>query len=129
LDYRNARISEEIKRELSNIIRNDLKDPRIPILLSITDVEVTKDLKYSTVYVSILGNEEEKSNALEGLKRAAGYIRKEIGNRVQIRYTPQFTFKLDNSIEDGMIMDKLINDTIKHDKSLDEIKELENDSE
>lgn len=110
---RTGRISEEVKREVSAIIRDDLKDPRLPPLISITSVDVTRDLRYARVYVSIMGNDEEKKNAIMGLKSAAGFIRREIGHRIQLRYTPEFLFELDNSIERGAYLTKLINDTVK----------------
>jgi len=107
------RISEEIRKEISNIVQNELKDPRLPQIVSITSVETTKDLRYAKVYVSILGNEEDKKNAMSALKGAAGYIRREIGHRVQIRYTPEILFELDDSIERGIYLTKLIDETIK----------------
>jgi len=88
-----------------------LKDPRLSKLISITEVNVTKDLRYAKVYVSVMGSEEEKANSLEGLKSAAGFIRREIGRRVQLRYTPEIHFELDNSIERGAYITKLINET------------------
>lgn len=110
---RTIRISEEIKKELSSIIQKELKDPRVSKLISVVDVNVTKDLKYAKVYVSILGNDEEKESAMKGLKSAAGYIRKEIGKRIQIRTTPEILFELDTSIEYGAYINKLINETQK----------------
>ncbi|NLU27564.1 MAG: 30S ribosome-binding factor RbfA [Hungateiclostridium thermocellum] len=110
------RISEEIKREISDIIQNELKDPRLSKLISITEVNVTKDLRYAKVYVSVMGSEEEKANSLEGLKSAAGFIRREIGRRVQLRYTPEIHFELDNSIERGAYITKLINETSAQNK-------------
>ncbi len=109
-----VRISEEIKREISAIIQSELKDPRLSRLISVTSVNVTKDLRYAKVYVSIMGNDEEKKNALEGLKSAAGFIRREVGHRIQLRYTPEVQFELDNSIEHGAYISKLINDAVKH---------------
>lgn len=108
-----SRISEEMKKEISNIVQNELKDPRLPKLISIVSANVTKDLRYAKVFVSVLGNEEEKKNALEGLKSAAGFIRREIGHRMQLRYTPEIQFELDNSIEHGVYITKLINETVK----------------
>jgi ribosome-binding factor A len=96
------RISEEIKREISNIIQNDLKDPRLPEFVSVLSVDTTRDLRYAKVYVSVYGNEEEKKKAMEGLKNAAGFIRREIGQRIKLRYTPELLFELDNSIEYGI---------------------------
>jgi ribosome-binding factor A len=110
---RTARISEEVKREVSAIIQNELKDPRLPQLISVTNVNVTKDLRYAKVYVSVMGSDEEKKNAIEGLKSAAGFIRREVGHRIQLRYTPEFQFELDNSIEHGAYISKLIHNTVK----------------
>lgn len=116
MNNRNTRISEEIKKELSDIISTDLKDPRLPKMVSITNVDVTKDLRYAKIYVSVLGNDEEKKNAIIGLKSAAGFIRREIGQRIQLRYTPEFIFEIDNSIERGIYMTKLIKSTMADSK-------------
>lgn len=107
------RISEEVKREISSIIRNELKDPRLPEMISITAANVTRDLRTAKVFVSVLGTEEEKKNAIIGLKSAAGFIRREIGQRLKLRYTPELLFELDNSIERGVYITKLINDTVQ----------------
>lgn len=112
------RISEEVRRELSDIVQNDIKDPRLPKMVSILNVNVTKDLRYAKVYISVLGTEEDKKNALSALKSAAGYIRREIGHRIQLRYTPEMQFEVDNSIEKGAYITKLINDTVKHDEDI-----------
>ncbi len=112
---RTVRISEEMKKEISSIIQSGLKDPRLSKLISVTNVNVTRDLRYAKVFVSIMGTEEEKKNSLDGLKSAAGFIRREVGHRVQLRYTPEIQFELDNSIEHGAYISKLINDTVKHD--------------
>jgi len=108
-----SRISEEIRKELSSIIQNELKDPRLPRMISVVSVNVTRDLKYAKVYISVLGSDEDKKHAMEGLKSAAGFMRREIGHRVQIRYTPELQFELDTSIEHGAYINKLIKDTIK----------------
>ena len=106
------RISEEVKRELSDIIQNHIKDPRLPPFVSVTGVRVTKDLKHAKSFVSVLGTEEQKQGALKALQSAAGYIRHEIGQRVKLRFTPEFHFHLDDSIEHGMHISKLISDTM-----------------
>jgi len=111
---RTDRISEEIKREISDIIRNNIKDPRVPALLSVVSVDVSKDLRYAKVYVSVFGNDDEKKNAIEGLRSAAGYIRREIGHRMEIRYTPEIQFEIDSSIERGVYITKLIDETVKN---------------
>lgn len=111
-NYRGGRINEEMKKEISNLIRNDIKDPRITAMISVTAVEVTKDLRYAKVYVSIFAkNEEEKKANLEALKSAAGYIRKEIAQRINLRNNPQIIFELDDSIDYGMKIESLIQKT------------------
>ena len=110
---RTGRISEEIKRVVSAIIQKELKDPRLPEMISVLSAEVTKDLRYAKVYVSVLGSEEDKKNAVLGLKSAAGFIRREIGRRLQLRYTPELLFELDNSIERGVYITKLIDETVE----------------
>ena len=100
MSTRNMRIAEEIKKELSNVIR-ELKDPRIPQLTSVLRVDVTPDLRYAKAHISIMGTESEKTAAIEGLTSAAGLVRREIGSRIDLRFTPEFTFVSDNSIEYG----------------------------
>lgn len=105
---RTERISEEIKRELSSIIRT-VKDPRLSSMTSIVSANVTKDLKYVKVYVSVLGSEDEKKGSMEALKSATGYIKKEIGARLNLRCVPHPTFVLDTSIDYGMHINELLN--------------------
>ena len=106
------RINEEIKKELSQIIR-ELKDPRIPIMTSIIETNTTKDLKYCKIYVSIMGTKEEQNNAIEGLKSASGFIRRELGHRVKLRYVPELTFVLDESIEHGIHISEVLSNISK----------------
>ena len=101
------KINEELRRELASVIR-ELKDSRIPMMTSVVAVNVTNDLRYAKVYVSVMGDEETKKKALEGLKSAAGYVRREIGKRVDIRYTPEPLFELDRSIEHGAYINQLL---------------------
>ena len=103
---RTRRIAEEIRKIVSTMLINGIKDPRINSLVSVTDVEVTSDLSYAYVYVSILGGDEEST--LEGLKSACGYIRREVGKSIKIRQTPEIIFKIDDSLLKGMYMDELI---------------------
>ena len=110
---RTDRISEEIKKELSSIIR-ELKDPRIPMMTSVVSVNVTNDLRYAKAFISIMGTEEEKKNALKALSSAQGFIRREIGSRVQLRCIPEFSFAEDTSIEYGARINKLLNDIEKN---------------
>ena len=103
-----GRINEEIQKELANVIRN-LKDPRVQdTMISITHVETTPDLRYAKVYVSFL-QEDRAADALKGLKSAGGYLRRELGSALQLRYTPELVWALDDSITYGAKMLKLIN--------------------
>ena len=112
---KNTRINGEVQRELSNIIR-ELKDPRVGIMTSVTAVEVTPDLKYCKAYISVLGDDETKAETLAGLKSAAGFIRRELARTVNLRNTPEIKFIMDESIENGMRMSKLIDDVRKNEE-------------
>ena len=102
---RGEKINNELKRELSVLIR-DIKDPRVPSLCSVIKCEVTKDLKFAKVYVSVMGSEKQKTDAIKGLKNAASYLRREVSRNLKLRATPELNFVLDNSIEYGShIMD------------------------
>lgn len=101
------KINEEVRRELSTVIR-ELKDARIPMMTSVVAVHVTNDLRYAKAYISVMGSEEEQKKAIEGLKSAAGFVRREMGRRVDLRYTPEFIFELDKSIEHGAHIDALL---------------------
>ena len=104
-----GRINEEIQKELSALIRT-LKDPRVQnTMISITSVDTTGDLRYSKIYISILGSYNEKE-LKKGLKSASGYLRREIGNRLNLRYTPELIFELDPSLIRGAHISKLLND-------------------
>ena len=103
-----GRINEEIQKELSSLIRN-LKDPRVQnTMISITRVEATPDLRYAKIYVSFL-QEDRAADALKGLKSAGGYLRRELGSALKLRYTPELVWELDDSITYGARMLKLIN--------------------
>ena len=103
-----GRINEEIQKELANLIRN-LKDPRVQdTMISITHVETTPDLRYAKVYVSFL-QEEKASDAMKGLKSAGGWLRRQLGSALQLRYTPELVWALDDSITYGAKMLDLIN--------------------
>ena len=103
----------EVQRELSQIIRSEIKDPRIHPLTSVVAVEVTPDLKYCKAYISVLGSDEAAKAVVEGLRSAVGYIRKELARRVNLRNTPEIKFILDQSIEYGVNMSRLIDDVTK----------------
>lgn len=110
------RISEEIRRIVSQLITSGLKDPRVSSMTSITKVEVTGDLRYANIYVSTLGDDKVKKETLEGLKSAKGFIRNEIGSNMDLRYIPEPVFHLDESIEQGVYISKLIDKVNKSDE-------------
>lgn len=111
---RTDRISEEIKKELGSIIQHELKDPRLPDFTSVVSVSVSKDLRHAKIRISVLGDETQKKNAIEGLTSASGFVRKELGRRIKIRYIPELHFELDNSIEHGVYISRLINEVVKN---------------
>ena len=114
---KNTRINMEVQRELSEIIRGGIKDPRIHPMTSVVSVEVTPDLKFCKAYISVLGDEEAGKSTIQGLKSAEGYVRRELARRVNLRNTPEIKFILDQSIEYGVNMSRLIDDVIEHDHS------------
>ena len=102
------RINELIRDEISDLIRREIRDPRLSGLVSITDVETSPDIRYARVYVSVLGPEEERKAAMQALKNASGFLRKELGGRLNLRRTPQLSFSLDVSLERGARIMELI---------------------
>ncbi len=107
-ENRLRRVAEQIKKDIGGIINYEIKDPRVANLTSVTDVSVSKDLRYASVYISIYGTEHEKEETLQTLERASGFIRSEIGRRIRLRYTPEINFRLDNSIEYGAHIENVI---------------------
>lgn len=107
---KNVRINEEVYRELANIIRGEIKDPRISPMTSVVAVEVAPDLKTCKAYISVLGDEEAQKSTYKGLRSAEGFIRSLLAKRINLRNTPAITFVMDNSIEYGVNMYKLIED-------------------
>lgn len=107
---KNTRINAELQKELADIIRADIKDPRIAPMTCVTSVEVAPDLKTCKVWVSVLGDEFARENTLQGLRSAEGYIKCQLAGRMNLRNTPQLTFIADTSIEYGMNMSKLIDE-------------------
>ncbi|MBQ7795132.1 MAG: 30S ribosome-binding factor RbfA [Lachnospiraceae bacterium] len=109
---KNTRINGEVQKALSEIIR-ELKDPRIHPMTSVVLVQVTPDLKFCKAYVSVLADEEQAKDTIRGLKSAEGFIRTQLARKVNLRNTPDVTFVLDQSIEYGVRMSKLIDDVTK----------------
>lgn len=112
---KNTRINCEVLKELSNIIRSEIKDPRINPMTSVVSVEVAPDLKTCKAYISVLGDEKSQQDTIAGLKSAEGYIRRELARTVNLRNTPEIKFILDQSIEYGINMSKLIDEVTKKD--------------
>ena len=106
---KNTRVNAEVQHELANLIREGIKDPRIHPMTSVTAVEVAPDLKTCRAYISVMGNEEAK-NTIAGLKSAEGYIRRQLAKNINLRNTPEIRFILDESIEYGVAMSKLIDE-------------------
>ena len=116
---KNTRVNAEVQRELSNILRGGIKDPRVSPMTSVVAVEVAPDLKTCKAYISVLGNEEAAQNTLAGLKSAEGYIRRQLARTVNLRNTPEIRFILDQSIEYGVHMSKIIDEvTAKDDENV-----------
>ena len=129
---RTRRIGEEIKKIIGKMLfEGQIKDTKVSqsrSLISVTGVEVVRDLRYAYVYISVLGN--DKDSVMEGLKRSAGFVRREVGKHVDIRYIPEIVFKVDDSIERGAYMSKLINDLSPHSENEEDIeKDIEEDNE
>ena len=113
---RAERLAELIKEEISNIIFREVKDPRIGFL-SITDVEVSGDLRNANIYVSVYGKEEERKSTLEGLEKAKGFMRKLLGERISVYHTPELNFRYDQSLEYGAYINKLLEKVKEEDEN------------
>ncbi|GLY10445.1 30S ribosome-binding factor RbfA [Bacillus badius] len=107
MTLRSNRVGEQMKKELTDILNRKVKDPRIGFI-TVTDVEVTGDLQQATVYITVLGNEEEREGTLKALTKAKGFIRSEVGQRIRLRKTPELLFEMDESIEYGNRIDTLL---------------------
>lgn len=111
MSRRTQRINELLRQELSWLLAKEMKDPRLPLLVTITRVEVATDLRYARVFVSIMGSDEEKGSAMKMLQAAAGFLHRSLKPRLTLRYVPDLSFHLDESIEEGarmlQIMDRL----------------------
>lgn len=107
-EKRVQRIGEELRRVISDIIRSKIKDPRVPEIISVTNVLVTNDLSFAKIFVEIMGTKEEQEAALEGLNSAKGFIKKEISSEVKLRQMPELIFRLDETLDINLKMEKLI---------------------
>lgn len=114
---KNTRINTEVQRELSNILRGGIKDPRVAPWTSVVAVEVAPDLKTSKAYISVLGDEKAQADTIAGLQSAEGYIRRELARTLNMRNTPEIKFVLDQSIEYGVNMSRKIDEVTKNMKT------------
>lgn len=114
--HRSDRVSEEIMKEVSAIIRNDMKDPRLGFV-SVMRVALSRDLKHATVYFSVYGSDDEKKNTHTALTCGAGFVRSLLAKRLKLRYTPEVIFRLDNSIERGIRINSLLRKVLPEDDS------------
>jgi ribosome-binding factor A len=128
MSHRANRVGEQMKKELSDIIGRKIKDPRIGFV-TVTDVEVTGDLQQAKVFISVLGDEEQRENTLKGLAKAKGFIRSEIGNRIRLRKTPEIIFEWDESIDYGHRIDTLLNQLHTDEKPLEKNEEHKTNEE
>ena len=110
---RTRRIAEQIQRELADLIRLELKDPRVPPLVTVTDVEVSPDQSHAKVFFTLLGDEQQIAHATEGLTRASGFLRTQLAQRMKLRTIPQLEFKYDASVERGMKLTRLIDEAVR----------------
>ena len=126
---KNTRSNMEVQRALSEIIRGEIKDPRIHPMTTVVAVDVTPDLKYCKAYISVLGDDEAAVSTIQGLKSAVGYVRRELARKVNLRNTPEITFVLDQSIEYGVNMSRLIDEVAKNTKSREDETEDETEND
>ncbi len=113
---RHERLEQDVKIALSDIIMNEVKEPSVTGLISVTDVKITPDQKYAKVYVSVFGK-TNKQKVIDALTKATGFIKKELGKRVRMRNMPSIIFELDDSMEYGAHMDKVIKEVIEKDNN------------
>ena len=118
---KNTRINGEVQKELSVIIQNEIKDPRIAPMTSVVAVEVAPDLKTCKAWISVLGDDKAAQDTLAGLKSAEGYIRRALARSINLRNTPEIKFILDQSIAYGVTMTKLIDDVVGTESEKEEI--------
>ena len=115
---RKDRVAEQVRRELAELIRTELKDPRVG-MVSITEVEVTADYAHAKIYFSTLAGSENLSDVMAGLQKASGFLRRELGKRISIHMTPQLRFVFDQSLERGADLSKLIQEAVAISKASD----------
>ncbi len=123
---RSDRMAEQLRRELADIVRDEIKDPRLGFM-SFTEVRMSRDLSHAVIYCSVY-NSEQENESIELLNRATGFIRKEIARRIRARIVPTLKFVVDDSVTQGIAMDELISEAIKRDQQADN-DETDNENE
>ena len=110
-------VGDEMRKVMQDIISNELKDPRVPLLTSVTQVKMTRDLSHATVFVSVFGNEHDKKEALDAISGATGFIRFQMCKRINLRLAPELHFKIDNTLDEAARMDAIIDRVKAEDKA------------
>ena len=113
---RSQRVGDEMQRVIAQIIRSDVSDPRIPLLLSVMEVRMSNDLSHATVYLSMMGDEQQKKDCTDAIASASGFIKREVLKRIKLRTAPEIAYVFDDSIEKGMKLMDLIDKTVSEDK-------------
>lgn len=109
---RSDRVGDEIQRVIASIIQNEIKDPRLPSMVSVVEVRASRDLSHAHVYISVLGDDKARKDCAAALRSATGFIRREITSRIRLRVSPELHFVFDDSIERGIRMSQLIDESI-----------------
>jgi len=110
-------VGEQMRKIMQDIVSNELKDPRVPLLTSVTQVKMTRDLSHATVFVSVFGNEHDKKEALDAIEGATGFIRFQMCKRINLRLAPELHFKIDNTLDEAARMDAIIDRVKAEDKA------------
>jgi len=114
---RSSRVGDEMQRVISQILREEVKDPRIPVMTSVVEVRMSHDLSHATVYLSVMADEKAKDDCKAAISSASGFIRREVCKRVKLRIAPEMHYVFDESIERGMRLMTLIDQTVREDQS------------
>ncbi|MDO5738195.1 MAG: 30S ribosome-binding factor RbfA [Eubacteriales bacterium] len=126
---RHERVAEEIKKVISQLIHREISDPRLPLTTTVTDVVVSRDLAYATIFVSTLGGAEEKKNLIDVMESAKGFMRRNLARELDLRKVPELRFKLDESIERGVKMNALIDEVRARDRAFQAKRDQSEDEE
>ncbi|MCM3572729.1 MULTISPECIES: 30S ribosome-binding factor RbfA [Mesobacillus] len=126
MGHRVNRVGEQMKKEIGDIISRKIKDPRVGFV-TVTDVEVTGDLQQAKVYISVLGDEQQREDTLKGLAKAKGFIRTEIGQRIRLRKTPELIFEFDETMAYGNRINSLIHELQREEQPGEDEQEKDND--